>query len=85
MIASDQMRKYYWSTVLPHASTALIDAGWERERFSHIDLVHKFFKTTLNRPTTTDLSNEQFANYIEDIIRICAVYLHYTIPDAKKI
>lgn len=85
MIAGDQLRKYYWSTVIHHSSLALIDAGWEKERFSHPQLVHKFWKAILNTPTTTDLTNKQFIDFIEDIKRICAVYLNYYIPDPNEL
>ena len=74
---------YYWGVVIPHSSTALLYAGWEKERFSHYDLVHRFWKTILNTPSTKDLTTTQFSDYIEDIIRICAVYLDYQIPDSN--
>lgn len=75
---------YYWAVVIPHSSSALMYAGWEKERFSHHLLVHKFWKTILNIPSTKDLSTNQFNDYIEDIIRICAVYLNYSIPDSEQ-
>lgn len=78
------INRYYWGIVIKHSSYALIDAGWEKERFSHHELVHKFWKTVLNTPSTADLSNKQFVEFIEDIKRICAVYLNYYIPDPKE-
>lgn len=72
---------YYWKIIIPHSKEALIDAGYEREKFNHRDKVHRFWKKTLNIDTTTTLTTTQFSDYIEDIIRICAVYLNYQIPD----
>lgn len=82
-ICSDQLRRYYWAVVIKESSLALIDAGYERERFSHPHLVHMFWKTLLNVHSTADLTNKQFSEYIEDIQRICAEYLHWYIPDAN--
>lgn len=76
-----QLNKYYWGLVIPESSKALIYAGWERERFNHFELVHKFWKNILNTPSTADLNNRQFKEYIEDIKRICAMYLLHVIPD----
>lgn len=78
---STDHNKYYWGVLIPHSSNALLYAGWEKERFSHPELVHKFWKTILNTPSTKDLTTTQFSDYIEDIIRICAVYLDYQIPE----
>lgn len=75
-----QANKYYWGVVIPHSSNALIYAGWERERFAHTDLVHAFWKDLLKIDSTSSLSTSQFTEYIDHIIRICAVYLDYSIP-----
>lgn len=84
MIESDRLRKYYWGVVIKISSLSLIDAGYERERFTHPELVHKFWKHILNVPSITELNNTEFINYISDIQRICAEYLNTYIPDPNE-
>ena len=77
---SPESNRYYWGVVIPHSSKALISAGWEPEIFNHPDLTHKFWKNILNIKTIQGMTSQQFTYYIEDIVRMCAVYLNYSIP-----
>jgi len=81
---SIDLNAYYWGVIIELSSIALISNGYERERFSDINLVHKFWKTTLNQPSTKDLSNTGFINYIEDIQRICSLYLGFYLPNPNE-
>ncbi|MFD2600198.1 hypothetical protein ACFSQ3_14665 [Sphingobacterium corticis] len=78
------LNNYYWGVVVPHSSEALIYAGWERERFTHAELVHKFWKTLLGIPSTADLNNKKFLDFVEDIKRIASCYLMHYIPDPNE-
>lgn len=81
VVRSLQANKYYWKVVIPQSRNALIDAGWEREIVATNLQVHEFWKGVLNIESTSSLNSLEFTNFIEDIKRICAVYLHYYIND----
>lgn len=82
---SNRLNKYYWGVLLPLARDALMYAGYERECVGTNDLTHSFFKDVLHIESTQVLTNKEFIEYVEDIIRICAVYLHAVIPYPNEV
>lgn len=93
---STLQNSYYWACVIPEVIEGLVEAGFESKDLNtevvHDMLRHKFLTTDLPSPeftgefititkSTTELSTGEFLDYIAQIQRWAADFLHHIIPD----
>ena len=74
-VRSAQQNNYYWKIVEIIAE----DLGYTNQE------MHSAIKEHFNIQSTKTLSTKEFANFIERIIRWCAVDLNIVIPDTKTL
>ena len=74
-VRSAQQNNYYWKIVNIIAE----DLGYTDQE------MHSTIKTHFNVESTKVLSTKEFAQFIERIIRWCAVDLNIVIPDTKTL
>lgn len=95
-IRSTLQNSYYWSCVVPEVIEGLIAAGFESSEINkdvvHDMLRHKFLTKDLPSPeftgefititkSTTELTTGEFMDYIAEIQRWSADFLHHVIAD----
>lgn len=95
-LRSTAQNGYYWSCCIPEVLEGLVNAGFEPKDLNreviHDMLRQKFLTTDLPSPewsgefisitkSTTELSTGEFLDYISQIQRWSADFLHHIIPD----
>lgn len=95
-IRSSPLNRYYWGVMLPYALHGFIDAGNMLQYPQDLETIHDFFKARfiMGRsivdangeehvlpPTTTDMSNSEFMDYMAQVAQFCAEYLNTVIPE----
>lgn len=74
-VRSAQQNNYYWKIVAIIAE----DLGYTNQE------MHSAIKEHFNIQSTKTLSTKEFADFIERIIRWCAIDLNIVIPDTKTL
>jgi len=93
---SSEQNRYYWGVVLPYALQGFIDAGNMLQYPQDLETIHAFFKARFIKgrtivdangeehvlpPTTTDMSNSEFMDYMAQVSQFYAEYHNTANPE----
>lgn len=83
---TDDARRYYWGVVVSECKRGLRELGWDYDP----NQTHEFIKSCSDvmrmdngeYRSISELSMDEFSEYIDDVKRFAAIELHMDIPDA---